>query len=72
MFATSREGGVIGRLEIESHQRKHGAQKALCLTQWQLESQAQRQRSFDCMIGVLLLRTTPACGCWFPGDDGII
>jgi uncharacterized FAD-dependent dehydrogenase len=32
------------------------------LAQWQIEDEAQRQRSFDCMIGELLLATTLPVG----------
>ena len=49
---------VLGRFEIEGHQRQHGSQKAFALTQREVEDEAQRQRSFNRVIGELPLATT--------------
>ncbi len=62
MLATSREGGVIGRFEIESHQRKYGSQKTLSLAQWEIEDEAQRQSRLNRVIGELPLSRPVGAG----------
>jgi len=37
------QGRVIRTREIQTHQSEYGSEKSLCLTQWKLKEQSERQ-----------------------------
>ncbi len=55
MLAAPRERRVIWRGEAEAHHPEERVQKPLGLAEWQVEDEAESQRSLDGDVGVLQL-----------------
>ena len=70
VLAATRERRVIRRPKVEPHQHEERREKALCLTERQMEEQTQRQGGFDREVRVLPLRAPRARSVRFPGGDG--
>ena len=67
VLATPGERGVVGRVELDAQYLEERLQKPLSLTEWQVEDETERQRSFDGHVGVLLLPSTRADAHGLPG-----
>ena len=61
---------VIRRPKGEFHQREERREKTLCLTEWQMEEQAEREGGFDREVRVVSLRAPRARSVRCPGGDG--
>ncbi len=71
MLATPRERRVIGRGKVEAQHPEDRRQKALGLTEWQVEEESERQRGFDGEIGILQLSSTLADAHGLPCGDRV-
>ena len=71
VLATTGQRRVIRRPKVEPHQHEEGREKALCLTERQMEEKAQRQGGFDCDVRVLPLGAPHARSLRFPSVDGL-
>ena len=60
MLATTGQRRVIRRPKVESHQHEERREKALCLTEREMEEKTQRQGGLDREVRVLPLRASRA------------
>ena len=70
VLATTGQRRVIRRPKVESHQHEERREKALCLTEREMEEKTQRQGGLDREVRVLPLRASRARSVRFPGGDG--
>ena len=70
VLATTGQRRVIRRPKVEPHQHEERREKALGLTERQMEEKTQRQGGFDREVRVLPLRAPRARSVRFPGGDG--
>ena len=64
------ERRVVRRPKVEPHEHEERREKALGLTERQMEEQSQRQGGFDREVRVLPLRAPRTRSVRFPGSDG--
>ena len=70
VLATTGQRRMIRRPKVESHQHEERREKALCLTEREMEEKTQRQGGLDREVRVLPLRASSARSVRFPGGDG--
>ena len=70
VLATTGQRRVIRRPKVESHQHEERREKALCLTEREMDEKTQRQGGLDREVRVLPLRASRARSVRFPGGDG--